>query len=169
MYIFTSKIRATKMVYGVEPDLTREGGSIPVTLTLQVVFLWKIDKDWWWMVDADGWLDDGCWWMTMDADGRWMMDDRRWTMAGLLILFVNANCSGDKLWLPRRQLERMWFCCQWVPLTMELILRTRKLTSGAVRAFFSVLYQSSHFVCLFRNYIEGTKLLGAYAYQLSQL
>lgn len=26
---------ATKMVYGVEPDLTREGGSIPVTLTLQ--------------------------------------------------------------------------------------------------------------------------------------
>lgn len=27
--------RATKTVYGVEPDLTREGGSIPVTLTLQ--------------------------------------------------------------------------------------------------------------------------------------
>ena len=27
--------RATKMVYGVEPDLTRSGGSIPVTLTLQ--------------------------------------------------------------------------------------------------------------------------------------
>ena len=27
--------RATQMVYGVEPDLTREGGSIPVTLTLQ--------------------------------------------------------------------------------------------------------------------------------------
>lgn len=27
--------RATKMVYGVEPDLTREGGSIPVTLTLE--------------------------------------------------------------------------------------------------------------------------------------
>lgn len=27
---------ATKMVYGVDPDLTREGGSIPVTLTLQV-------------------------------------------------------------------------------------------------------------------------------------
>merc|ERR1719367_564277 len=26
---------ATKMVYGVDPDLTREGGSIPVTLTLQ--------------------------------------------------------------------------------------------------------------------------------------
>ena len=24
------------MVYGVDPDLTREGGSIPVTLTLQV-------------------------------------------------------------------------------------------------------------------------------------
>ena len=28
------------MVYGVEPDLTREGGSIPVTLTLQVIVLW---------------------------------------------------------------------------------------------------------------------------------
>eukprot|EP00116_Pleurobrachia_bachei_P012103 sb/3472365/ len=27
--------KATKMVYGVEPDLTREGGSIPVTLTFQ--------------------------------------------------------------------------------------------------------------------------------------
>ena len=27
------------MVYGVEPDLTREGGSIPVTLTLQVTFV----------------------------------------------------------------------------------------------------------------------------------
>jgi nonspecific dipeptidase len=26
---------ATKMVYGVEPDLTREGGSIPVTLSLE--------------------------------------------------------------------------------------------------------------------------------------
>ena len=26
---------ATRMAYGVEPDLTREGGSIPVTLTLQ--------------------------------------------------------------------------------------------------------------------------------------
>lgn len=32
-YVAGSK--ATKMVYGVEPDLTREGGSIPVTLTLQ--------------------------------------------------------------------------------------------------------------------------------------
>merc|ERR1719495_2636087 len=26
---------ATRMAYGIEPDLTREGGSIPVTLTLQ--------------------------------------------------------------------------------------------------------------------------------------
>jgi nonspecific dipeptidase len=28
--------KATKHVYGVDPDLTREGGSIPVTLTFQV-------------------------------------------------------------------------------------------------------------------------------------
>ena len=28
--------RAIKSVFGVEPDLTREGGSIPVTLTFQV-------------------------------------------------------------------------------------------------------------------------------------
>jgi len=28
--------KATKHVYGVDPDLTREGGSILVTLTLQV-------------------------------------------------------------------------------------------------------------------------------------
>eukprot|EP00045_Choanoeca_perplexa_P016898 m.234840 g.234840 ORF g.234840 m.234840 type:complete len:158 (-) comp17392_c0_seq4:3794-4267(-) len=27
--------KATQLVYGVEPDLTREGGSIPVTLTFQ--------------------------------------------------------------------------------------------------------------------------------------
>jgi nonspecific dipeptidase len=33
--------KATKHVYGVEPDLTREGGSIPVTLTLQVRFIMK--------------------------------------------------------------------------------------------------------------------------------
>jgi len=26
---------ATKMVYGVDPDLTREGGSIPVTISLE--------------------------------------------------------------------------------------------------------------------------------------
>ena len=27
--------KATKMVYGIEPDLTREGGSIPVTISLE--------------------------------------------------------------------------------------------------------------------------------------
>jgi len=32
---YVAGANATKMVYGVEPDLTREGGSIPVTLTLQ--------------------------------------------------------------------------------------------------------------------------------------
>lgn len=32
---YQAGIRATKYVYNVEPDLTREGGSIPVTLTLQ--------------------------------------------------------------------------------------------------------------------------------------
>jgi len=32
---YVAGTRATQMVYGVEPDLTREGGSIPVTLTLQ--------------------------------------------------------------------------------------------------------------------------------------
>lgn len=32
---YQAGIRAVKTVFGVEPDLTREGGSIPVTLTLQ--------------------------------------------------------------------------------------------------------------------------------------
>jgi len=32
---FVAGARATKMVYGVEPDYTREGGSIPVTLTIE--------------------------------------------------------------------------------------------------------------------------------------
>ena len=33
---FLAGRRATRLVYGVEPDLTREGGSIPITITLQV-------------------------------------------------------------------------------------------------------------------------------------
>ncbi|ODV93261.1 hypothetical protein PACTADRAFT_46529 [Pachysolen tannophilus NRRL Y-2460] len=32
---FTAAKKATKLVWGVEPDLTREGGSIPITLTFQ--------------------------------------------------------------------------------------------------------------------------------------
>lgn len=32
---YTAASKATKHVYGVDPDMTREGGSIPVTLTLQ--------------------------------------------------------------------------------------------------------------------------------------
>lgn len=32
---FTAAAKATKMVYGVEPDFTREGGSIPITLTFE--------------------------------------------------------------------------------------------------------------------------------------
>ena len=34
---YTAGIKAIKTVYGVDPDLTREGGSIPVTLTFQEV------------------------------------------------------------------------------------------------------------------------------------
>lgn len=33
---YTAGKIATKHVYGVEPDMIREGGSIPVTLVLQV-------------------------------------------------------------------------------------------------------------------------------------
>lgn len=32
---YQAGVKATKYVYGVEPDLTREGGSIPITLVLQ--------------------------------------------------------------------------------------------------------------------------------------
>jgi len=75
--------QATKMVYGVEPDLTREGGSIPVTLTLQ------------------------------EATGK-----------NVILLPMGASDDGA-----HSQNEKIDI----------------------------------------RNYIEGTKLLGAYAYQLSQL
>lgn len=75
--------RATKMVYGVEPDLTREGGSIPVTLTLQ------------------------------EATGK-----------NVILLPMGAADDGA-----HSQNEKIDI----------------------------------------RNYIEGTKLLGAYAYELSQL
>jgi len=34
---YQAAIKATQHVYKVEPDLTREGGSIPVTITLQVI------------------------------------------------------------------------------------------------------------------------------------
>jgi len=34
---YQAGVKATKRVYGVEPDMTREGGSIPVTLTLEEV------------------------------------------------------------------------------------------------------------------------------------
>lgn len=36
---YEAAIRATKRVYNTEPDMTREGGSIPITLTFQVYFL----------------------------------------------------------------------------------------------------------------------------------
>merc|ERR1712130_38293 len=75
--------KATKMVYGVEPDLTREGGSIPVTLTLQ------------------------------EATGK-----------NVILLPMGAADDGA-----HSQNEKIDI----------------------------------------RNYIEGTKLLGAYAYELSQL
>jgi len=34
---YQAGVRATKRIYGVEPDMTREGGSIPVTLTIEEV------------------------------------------------------------------------------------------------------------------------------------
>eukprot|EP00092_Neocalanus_flemingeri_P028304 GFUD01030735.1.p1 GENE.GFUD01030735.1~~GFUD01030735.1.p1 ORF type:complete len:480 (-),score=173.39 GFUD01030735.1:205-1644(-) len=80
---YTAGSRATQMVYGVEPDLTREGGSIPVTLTLQ------------------------------EATGK-----------NVILLPMGAADDGA-----HSQNEKIDI----------------------------------------RNYIEGTKLLGAYAYELSQL
>merc|ERR1719154_440302 len=34
---FAAGVKATKMVYGIEPDMTREGCSIPITIVLQEV------------------------------------------------------------------------------------------------------------------------------------
>ena len=83
LYLTGQCFRATKMVYGVEPDLTREGGSIPVTLTLQ------------------------------EATGK-----------NVILLPMGASDDGA-----HSQNEKIDV----------------------------------------RNYIEGTKLLGAYAYELGQL
>jgi len=80
---YVAGVRATKMVYGVDPDLTREGGSIPVTLTLQ------------------------------EATGK-----------NVMLLPMGASDDGA-----HSQNEKIDI----------------------------------------RNYIEGTKLLGAYAYELGQL
>ena len=41
---YEAGIRATKLVYGVEPDMTREGGSIPVTLTLEVCIFLSVKR-----------------------------------------------------------------------------------------------------------------------------
>lgn len=38
---FAAGSRALKRVFGVEPDFTREGGSIPVILTFQVLLIGK--------------------------------------------------------------------------------------------------------------------------------
>ncbi|KAJ9592724.1 hypothetical protein L9F63_015604 [Diploptera punctata] len=75
--------RATKHVYGVDPDMTREGGSIPVTLTLQ-------------------------------------------EMTGKSVILLPVGAGDDGAHSQNEKLD-------------------------------------------IRNYIEGTKLLGAYLYELSQL
>ena len=97
----TIYVRATKMVYGVEPDLTREGGSIPVTLTLQ------------------------------EATGK----------------------NGDIMFLV--------ICLQiLIPVFAVILLPMGASDDGA---------HSQNEKIDIRNYIQGTKLLGAYAYELGQL
>lgn len=36
-YNYAAAIRATETIYGVKPDLTREGGSIPVAITFSEI------------------------------------------------------------------------------------------------------------------------------------
>uniref|UniRef100_A0AAR5PGA7 Peptidase M20 dimerisation domain-containing protein n=1 Tax=Dendroctonus ponderosae TaxID=77166 RepID=A0AAR5PGA7_DENPD len=80
---YSAGIKATKHVYGVEPDLTREGGSIPVTLSLQKA-------------------------------------------TGKNVLLLPVGCGNDGAHSQNEKID-------------------------------------------IRNYIEGTKLLGAYLYEVSQL
>ena len=88
------------MVYGVEPDLTREGGSIPVTLTLQEA--------------------TGLYWVT-------------WPQVRVICVFLGKNV---------------------------ILLPMGASDDGA---------HSQNEKIDIRNYIEGTKLLGAYAYELGNL
>ncbi|XP_066250330.1 cytosolic non-specific dipeptidase-like [Euwallacea similis] len=80
---YSAGIKATKHVYGVEPDLTREGGSIPVTLVLQKA-------------------------------------------TGKNVILLPVGCGNDGAHSQNEKID-------------------------------------------IRNYIEGTKLLGAYLYEVSQL
>ncbi|XP_050295841.1 cytosolic non-specific dipeptidase-like [Anthonomus grandis grandis] len=80
---YTAGAKATKHVYGVEPDLTREGGSIPVTLSLQKA-------------------------------------------TGKNVILLPVGCGNDGAHSQNEKID-------------------------------------------IRNYIEGTKLLGAYLYEVSQL
>ncbi|KAF7266019.1 cytosolic non-specific dipeptidase-like [Rhynchophorus ferrugineus] len=80
---YTAGIKATKHVYGTEPDLTREGGSIPVTLVLQKA-------------------------------------------TGKNVILLPVGCGNDGAHSQNEKID-------------------------------------------IRNYIEGTKLLGAYLYEVSQL
>lgn len=80
---YTAGVKATKHVYGVEPDMTREGGSIPVTLVLQ------------------------------QATGK-------------NVILLPVGCGNDGAHSQNEKID-------------------------------------------IRNYIEGTKLLGAYLYEVSQL
>lgn len=99
---YQAAARATKHVYKVEPDMTREGGSIPVTLTFQEVTgknvlllpLGKLFKE------KKNLLSDTC--------------------------ILNQGCGDDGAHSQNEKLD-------------------------------------------VRNYIEGSKLLGAYLYEVSQI
>ena len=89
------------MVYGVEPDLTREGGSIPVTLTLQ---------------EATG----------KNGDIQSLVNCLKILIPHLAVILLPMGASDDGAHSQNEKID-------------------------------------------IRNYIQGTKLLGAYAYELGQL
>ncbi|EPY78610.1 cytosolic non-specific dipeptidase isoform 1 [Camelus ferus] len=126
--------RALKTVFGVEPDLTREGGSIPVTLTFQEATGKNV------MLLPVGSADDGA-----HSQNEKLNRQEPWSRAA-----ASHQVLGD----PPRVLVGQ-DCC-W-----SLVGR---------RAGPAVENQGKRHLGPGRhNYIEGTKMLAAYLYEVSQL
>lgn len=101
-------------MFGVEPDLTREGGSIPVTLTFQ------------------------------EATGR-------------NVMLLPVGSSDDGAHSQNEKLNRYF----------SLLTRPECMISNIVQCPDTYFYL---FIYFYRsNYIQGTKMLGAYFHEVSQL
>ncbi|KAK3886228.1 hypothetical protein Pcinc_009610 [Petrolisthes cinctipes] len=126
--------RATKLVYGVEPDMTREGGSIPVTLVLQVIEMEG---------SAPAWVADY-------NNGNFRAGQR----ATRLVYGVEPDLTREGGSIP------ITIILEEVTGKNVMLLPMGACDDGA---------HSQNEKINISNYIEGTKLLGAYLHELAKV